>query len=87
MTFDSRPFAAHYRAENQAELEAIRTRASVARKKDFNIDLALNGGDVYKALDVTEGSPFDVDLVRLDRIPVHLRARIEARGIVLAGQV
>ena len=54
------------------------------RRKEFDIDLALDGGDLYEALDVTEGSPFDVDVDRLDLRPNHLRARIQARGVVLA---
>jgi predicted nucleotidyltransferase len=117
MKFDPRPFAAHYRASNEAELQAIRTRADAARieaqrlalaihkadphvravllfgslaeggprRLDFDIDLALDGGDVYKALDLTESSPFDVDVVRLDLLPEHLRARIRARGVILSG--
>ncbi len=117
MKFDPRPYAEHYRAENEAELRAIRERASAAlseardiaerilredsgvravilfgslaeegpRRKDFDIDLALDGGDLYKAMDSVEDSAFDVDVVRLDRLPEHVRARINARGIVLAG--
>jgi len=56
------------------------------RRKDFDIDLALDGGDLYRALDAAEDSAFDVDVVRLDRVPEHVRARIEARGIVLSGR-
>ena len=52
-------------------------------RRHFDIDLALDGGDVYKALEKTEDSPFDVDVVRLDRLPDHVRAGIETRGIVL----
>jgi predicted nucleotidyltransferase len=117
MKFDPRPYAEHYRAENVAELSAIRERASAAlvearrlaerilredsgvravilfgslaedgpRRKDFDIDLALEGGDLYKALDSVEDSAFDVDVVQLDRLPAHILARIDARGIVLAG--
>lgn len=116
MSFDPRPFAAHYRAENASELREISERAAEAhiearrlaasilkadpnvrsvilfgslaeggpRRRKFDIDLALNGGDLYKALDVTEESPFDVDVVRLDLLPDHLRARIQAHGVVLA---
>jgi predicted nucleotidyltransferase len=54
------------------------------RRLDFDIDLALDGGDVYKALDSTEGSPFEVDVVRLDLMPEHVKERIKARGIVLS---
>jgi predicted nucleotidyltransferase len=117
MRFDPRPYAEHYRAENQVELRAIRERASEAlteahrlaecilredsgvravilfgslaeggpRRKDFDIDLALDGSDIYEALDSVEDSGFDVDVVLVDRLPMHVRARINARGIVLAG--
>ena len=116
MSFDPRPIAAHYRARNEAELQAIRERADAARKEahrialrirqadpgvravilfgslaedgprrlDFDIDLALDGGDVYKALDSTESSPFEVDVVRLDRLPEYVRERIRARGVFLS---
>lgn len=50
----------------------------------FDIDLALDGGDPYKALDVTESSEFEVDVADLDRLPVHVRDRILDRGIRLA---
>lgn len=118
MKFDPRPYAEHHRAENEAELSAIRERAGVAleearrlaerilredssaravilfgslaedgpRRKEFDIDLALDGGDLYKALDSVEDSAFDVDVVQLDRLPSHVRARVDARGIVLAKQ-
>ena len=116
MNFDPRPFAAHYRASNEAELQAIAERADAAleearqlaqrirqadpgvravilfgslaeegpRRLDFDIDLALDGGDVYKALDSTESSPFEVDVVQLDRLPEHVRARVRARGVILS---
>jgi predicted nucleotidyltransferase len=119
MSFDPRPFADHYRAENEAELRVMRERAAAAlgearnlagrirqadscvravilfgslaeggpRRKEFDIDLALDGGDLYKALDVVEDSVFDVDVVRLDRLPDHIRARIKARGMVLSGSL
>ena len=54
------------------------------RRLDFDIDLALDGGDVYKALDSTESSPFEVDVVQLDRLPEHVRARVRARGVILS---
>lgn len=54
------------------------------RRIDFDIDLALEGGDLYRALDVVEDSPFDVDLVSLEHLGDHVRARIAAKGIRLA---
>ena len=55
-------------------------------RKEFDIDLALDGGDLYKALDITEVSSFDVDVVRLDLLPEHVRARIKTRCVVLASR-
>jgi len=54
------------------------------RRLDFDIDLALDGGDVYKALDSTEGSQFEVDVVQLDRLPEHISERIRKRGVFLS---
>lgn len=117
MKFDPRPFAEHYRTENEVELRAIRERASAAlseardlagrilkddpgvravilfgslaeegpRRMEFDIDLALDGGDLSRALETVENSAFDVDVVRLDRLPAHVRDRITTKGIVLAG--
>lgn len=55
-----------------------------ASRIDFDIDLALEGGDTYKALDLTETSDFEVDVVALARLPTHVRERILDRGILLA---
>jgi predicted nucleotidyltransferase len=56
------------------------------RRKDFDIDLALDGGDVFKAMDVTEESSFNVDVVQLSRLPEHVRTRVRARGKVLVSR-
>ena len=53
------------------------------RHLDFDIDLALDGGDVYAAEEVTESSPFEVDVVLLARLPEKTRARIRESGEVL----
>lgn len=53
------------------------------RSTSFDIDIALDGGDLYKAMDVTEESAFSVDLVDLERLPEHVRARILEKGQVL----
>ena len=50
---------------------------------DFDIDLAIDGGDVYRAMDVTERSTFQVDVVELRRIAPHIRRQIESGGILL----
>lgn len=48
---------------------------------DFDIDIALEGGDSYKAMDIVQSSPFDVDIVNLARVPEHVRTRILDSGI------
>lgn len=53
---------------------------------DFDIDLALEGGDIYQAMDVAEGSEFPVDLVELRLLPPRMRERILAGGVVLVRQ-
>ena len=54
-----------------------------ARSEDFDIDLALDGGDVEAAMDLTEGSAFRVDLVSLTRVPEAMRRAILEKGIVV----
>jgi len=55
-----------------------------AAREGFDLDLAMDGGDLYKALDIVEDSEFEVDLVRLDLVPECLRKSIHATGIELA---
>lgn len=50
---------------------------------DFDIDLALEGCDVYAAMDLAATSLFEVDLVDMDRLPASMRRRILDRGIPL----
>ena len=50
---------------------------------DFDIDLALDGGDVYLAMDITTESTFDVDVVDLARLPSQIREDILQKGIRL----
>lgn len=73
--------------QEDAEVRAVILFGSLAegepRRLDFDIDLALDGGDVFKALDAVEGSTFRVDIVRLDKVPQHLRSRITERGVLL----
>jgi len=56
------------------------------RRKDFDIDLAIVGGDVYKAMDAADDSPFKVDIVSLERLPPHVRDRIARRGVDLTAR-
>lgn len=51
----------------------------------FDIDLAIVGGDVLRAMALTEESTFRVDLVDLDRVPDGVRSRILERGMVMSG--
>ena len=56
------------------------------RRLDFDIDLCLDGGDLYRAMDAADDSPFEVDIVRLDLLPQHVREHIQTRGRPLAGR-
>jgi predicted nucleotidyltransferase len=51
---------------------------------DFDIDLAIVGGDPYLAEDIATGGEFRVDIADFTRLPEHLRKRISERGIKLA---
>ena len=51
--------------------------------EDFDIDLAIEGGDLYLALNITDESSFDLDIVDIDRLPEHVRKRVLSRGKVL----
>ena len=53
------------------------------RNPDFDIDLAIEGGDLYRALEVTETSSFEVDLISLERVAEHVRRRILESGRIL----
>lgn len=52
-------------------------------RKDFDVDLALDGGDVYRAMEIAEGSELPFDVVDLRLLPEHVRSRIETDGVVL----
>jgi hypothetical protein len=53
------------------------------RRKDFDIDLAISGGDVFKAMEAAEDSPFEIDIVCLERLPAHIRNRVRKSGVAL----
>jgi predicted nucleotidyltransferase len=53
------------------------------RRKDFDIDLAISGGDVFKAMEAAEDSPFEFDIVCLERLPAHIRDRVLKSGVAL----
>ena len=53
------------------------------RHATFDIDLALEGGDVYAAEAIAEDAEFSVDLVSLRRLPADTCDRIKMHGTVL----
>lgn len=89
--------AALARAEARRLAEAIRTQDGEVRavllfgslahgepaRIDFDIDLAVDGGDIYKAMDAVEGSRFRVDLVDLRLLHEDMASRIRGEGIRL----
>ena len=52
-------------------------------REDFDIDLALDGGDSGIAMDIADESEFEVDIVSLDLLPEGMRRMVEARGVEL----
>ena len=68
------------------DVERITLFGSVAgapNNAEFDIDLAIEGGDLYRALELTEKSDFTVDLFELSRLPRHMQDSIRKRGRVL----
>lgn len=53
------------------------------RNLDFDVDIAIEGGDWSRARSIADESPFRVDVVELDRLPPHIRERVLTRGIRL----
>ena len=53
------------------------------RNENFDIDLAIRGGNWFKAREIAEDSPFKVDVIEYDAVPQHIRKRIDAKGVVL----
>ena len=47
------------------------------RSRDFDIDMAVKGGDFERAQDIAEQSPFPVDLLDYRKVPAHIRAQID----------
>lgn len=68
-------------------VRSVRLFGSLARGEpkslDFDIDLALEGGDVYAAMDAVADSAFKVDLVQLELLPEGARRAVVADGVVL----
>jgi Nucleotidyltransferase domain. len=53
------------------------------RDADFDLDLAIVGGDSYLVEDIVSESSFKVDVVDYERLPEHLQRRIDERGVAL----
>lgn len=49
----------------------------------FDIDLAIDGGDIYEAMAICEPSPWAIDIVSLDHLAPGIASRIEATGLPL----
>ncbi|MCF7929638.1 MAG: nucleotidyltransferase domain-containing protein [Spirochaetales bacterium] len=52
-------------------------------RREFDIDLAIEGGDEYRAVAIAEGCAFPVDVCDYDDLPETLRKRIDIYGIRL----
>lgn len=53
------------------------------RNETFDIDLAVEGGDIVKQVLIVEDSEFAVDVVDLERVSKPFRELVEKRGEVL----
>ncbi len=53
------------------------------KNPDFDIDLAVEGGDIYRAMEVCESSPWKVDLVNPLEVAASVAERIRETGTVL----
>ena len=47
---------------------------------EFDLDLAMDGGDLYAGLDLVAESEFSVDLVSLSQLPERFREQIASQG-------
>ena len=52
-------------------------------REDFDIDLAVDGGDPDLATDQIRKAEFEVDIVALGRLPEGMRRMVEDRGEIL----
>jgi predicted nucleotidyltransferase len=53
------------------------------RNERFDIDLAIWGGNWFKAQEIAEESTFKIDIIEYEHLPPHVKKRIEQRGMVL----
>jgi len=56
-------------------------------RKNSDIDLAIEGGDVLAAMALVEESPIPVDVLDLSSCPAAMAQFILDRGVILAGSV
>ena len=75
-------------SEGDREVRAVYLFGSLAvggpKRLGFDIDLAIEGGDLYRALDAVDGSSFKVDLVDLRLLPESFAERIRESGLRLS---
>ena len=79
-----------FKAELFAEKAGVRevylfgsVAEGTARGLDFDIDLALQGGDEIRAVLIAEESDFPVDVSDYDELPEYIRRRIDTHGLAL----
>ena len=53
---------------------------------DFDIDIAIEGGNIYNAMEIAEKSPFKADISEIGRLPLHISESVYQYGILLASQ-
>ena len=72
---------------NDAGVDKVALFGSLAeesiRNEQFDIDLAIWGGDRNKAEEIAEESTFKIDILEFEQLPPHIKKRIELRGKVL----
>ena len=69
---------------HEAEVEKVVLFGSLAessvKDEQFDIDLAVWGGNWFRAQEIGEKSSFNVDIVEYENLPPHLKKRIDTRG-------
>ncbi|TVR55284.1 MAG: nucleotidyltransferase domain-containing protein [Spirochaetaceae bacterium] len=91
---EKRAAAARQEAARLADLIGCEARAdrvilfgslaeNTVRSSDFDIDLAIDGGEIDRAADLVERSPYPVDLVEYHLLPAHVKQRVNESGVVL----
>jgi len=57
--------------------------ADLPSNPDFDIDIAIEGGDIHEAMAVCERSPWNVDIVDVERVTESVSAAIRNTGRLL----